>query len=212
MQSFAQLETVYGKNAARGIFSLLNTKFFFRSPDADLARFVSHELGEEDIEDMRENYSYGANTIRDGISIGTQRTTRPIVSYSEIMNLPDLSCYVRLPDGSYPVTRLDLKLQQREKTAPEFLYAENQKPIEPIAPQEEKVEIVTNEAINSTLQDEKIEYSIITSSSVTEGANTTTSTTETQEAENNVGRAVNDIKSIIDTMELGYDEGIEGEL
>ena len=121
MQSFAQLEKVYGRNAAREIFDLLNTRFFFRSPSADLAKFVSQELGEEDVEDMRENYSYGANTIRDGISIGTQRITRPIIVYPEIMNLPDMKCYLRLPN-EYPVTLLNLILQKRKKIESEFIF------------------------------------------------------------------------------------------
>ncbi|MFA0425927.1 type IV secretion system DNA-binding domain-containing protein, partial [Vibrio sp. 10N.222.54.A1] len=30
LQSYAQLETTYGRNAARVIFDLLNTRFFFR--------------------------------------------------------------------------------------------------------------------------------------------------------------------------------------
>lgn len=120
MQSYAQLEKVYGRNSARGIFDLLNTRFFFRSPSADLAKFVSQELGEQEIEDMRENYSYGANTIRDGISIGAQQTTKPIVVYPEIMDLPDLNCYLRLPAG-YPITKLNLKFEKRGKIEAGFV-------------------------------------------------------------------------------------------
>jgi type IV secretory pathway TraG/TraD family ATPase VirD4 len=51
--------------------------------------------------------------VRDGISLGNQRTVRPIVSYPEISELPNLSCFVRLP-GSYPITKLQLKHRNRE--------------------------------------------------------------------------------------------------
>jgi type IV conjugative transfer system coupling protein TraD len=112
MQSFAQLEKVYGRSGAEEIFDVLNTRFFFRSPSADMARLVSRELGEEDMDESREQYSYGANSVRDGISLGTQRIARPIVSYPEILELPNLTCYVRLP-GAYPVTKLTLKHQHR---------------------------------------------------------------------------------------------------
>ncbi|MGC3903863.1 type IV secretion system DNA-binding domain-containing protein [Legionella pneumophila] len=64
------------------------------------------------MEESRENYSYGANSIRDGISLGSQRVTRPIVSYPQILELKDLTCFVRLP-GQYPVTRLELVHQKR---------------------------------------------------------------------------------------------------
>ena len=113
MQSFAQLTKVYGQaGGAKELFDLLNTRFFFRSPSADMARLVASELGEEEIEESRENYSYGANSIRDGISLGSQRVTRPIVSYPQILELKDLTCFVRLP-GQYPVTQLELIHQKR---------------------------------------------------------------------------------------------------
>ncbi|HGO6700358.1 TPA: type IV conjugative transfer system coupling protein TraD [Legionella pneumophila] len=113
MQSFSQLTKVYGQSGgAKELFDLLNTRFFFRSPSADMARLVASELGEEEIEESRENYSYGANSIRDGISLGSSRVTRPIVSYPQILELEDLKCFVRLP-GSYPITQLTLALQHR---------------------------------------------------------------------------------------------------
>lgn len=109
MQSYAQLTKVYGVSGAKEIFDLLNTRFFFRSASADMARLVANELGEEEIEESRENYSYGANSIRDGISLSNQRVKRPIVSYPQILELEDLACYVRLP-GKYPVTQLALQV------------------------------------------------------------------------------------------------------
>lgn len=115
MQSYAQLTKVYGQSGAKEIFDALNTRFFFRSPSAEMARLVASELGEEEIEEPRENYSYGANSIRDGISLGNQRVTRSIVSYPEIMELKDLHCFLRLP-GEYPVTALQLKLIERKNT------------------------------------------------------------------------------------------------
>lgn len=120
MQSFSQLTKVYGPHGAKEIFDLLNTRFFFRSPSSEMARLVSSELGEEDIEEARENYSYGANSIRDGISLGNQRITRPIVSYPQILELEDLHCFVRLP-GAYPVTQLALSLTEREAKSSGFI-------------------------------------------------------------------------------------------
>jgi type IV secretory pathway TraG/TraD family ATPase VirD4 len=112
MQSFSQLEKVYGRSGAQEVFDLLNTRFFFRSPSSDMARLVSRELGEEELDESKENYSYGANSVRDGISLGNQRATRAIVSYPEVLELPNLKCFVRLP-GQYPVTRLDLIYESR---------------------------------------------------------------------------------------------------
>lgn len=123
MQSFAQLEKVYGRSGAAEIFDLLNTRAFFASPSSQMAQLVSKELGDEEVEDARENYSYGANSIRDGISIGKNRLTRPIVTYPEIMSMDALSCYVRLP-GAYPITKLQLQYQKRDIKAPGFVQRE----------------------------------------------------------------------------------------
>ena len=131
MQSFAQLEKVYGRSGAAEIFDLLNTRAFFASPSSQMAQLVSKELGDEEVEDTRENYSYGANSIRDGISIGKNRLTRPIVTYPEIMSMDALSCYVRLP-GAYPITKLQLQYQKRDIKAPGFVQRDRVVPAESI--------------------------------------------------------------------------------
>jgi type IV conjugative transfer system coupling protein TraD len=120
MQSEAQMEKVYGRSAAKEIFDLLNTRFFFRSPSSDMAKLVSSELGEMEIEDPNENYSYGANSIRDGISMSRQRVVRPIVTYDEVIALKKMTCYVRLPEN-YPVTQLKLQYESRPIIAPHLL-------------------------------------------------------------------------------------------
>jgi type IV conjugative transfer system coupling protein TraD len=120
MQSFSQLEAVYGLHTAKSIFDLLNTRFFFRSPSSDMAKLVSRELGEQEIEDAKENYSYGANTIRDGISLGRQTLTRPLLTYPEIMTMENLKCFLKLP-GEYPVVPLELKPKERQKVSGGFV-------------------------------------------------------------------------------------------
>jgi type IV secretory pathway TraG/TraD family ATPase VirD4 len=120
MQSQAQLGKVYGRDAGAEIFDLLNTRYFFRSPSHEMAKLVANELGEEEIEESTESYSYGANSIRDGISVGKHKTKRQIVTYPEIMQLKDMQCYLRLP-AHYPVVKLHLSFKERKKTALDFI-------------------------------------------------------------------------------------------
>lgn len=122
MQSFSQLVKVYGQSGAAEIFDLLNTRAFFASPSHEMAQMVSKELGEEEVDDTRENYSYGANSIRDGISLGKNRVTRPLVTYPEIMGLEALECFLRLP--GHPVTKLKLKHQKRPSNTAGFIARE----------------------------------------------------------------------------------------
>lgn len=149
MQSFAQLEKTYGRNQAREIFDLLNTRFFFRNPSSDMAKLVSSELGAQEIEDMREQYSYGADRVRDGISIGRQKTTQPLITYSEIIGLPDMQCYLRLP-SNYPVVKLHLKFEKRPTISPHFM------PIKTIILPTEKIKISTEDtSTNKEIFDSK---------------------------------------------------------
>jgi type IV conjugative transfer system coupling protein TraD len=120
MQNKLLLEDVYGEKIGRGILDLLNTSFFFRSPSPDMANYVSEALGSQEIEDMRENYSYGANNIRDGISIGTQKMVNPLVIPSEIMSLDEMKCYLKLL-GTYPITLLKLVHNIRPEIAKDFI-------------------------------------------------------------------------------------------
>jgi type IV conjugative transfer system coupling protein TraD len=107
IQSYAQLAKVYGHEGGREISSLLNTRFMFRVPDPDMALWSAKNLGETILEEVREGISYGAHSMRDGVSINRVEREKPVVTCSEILRLDDLSCYVRLP-GGYPITKLHL--------------------------------------------------------------------------------------------------------
>lgn len=107
IQSVSQLQFLYGRDEATAITDLLNTTCYYRSPKQTVADWVSKDLGEQIIEEVRESQSYGPNAIRDGNTIASQRVTRRTVDTSTIMQLADLECYVRLA-GHFPVTRLVL--------------------------------------------------------------------------------------------------------
>lgn len=120
IQSYAQLVKTYGKNAADEMFDLLNTRFYFRAPSAEMAKISSADLGEQEVDISKENVSYGANTLRDGVSLGHQTITRPVVSASEIQVLDDLSCWVRVPNCNL-VTNLDLKFDKMKDLCAPFI-------------------------------------------------------------------------------------------
>lgn len=120
LQSYAQLVKTYGKNTADVIFDLLNSRFYFRAPSAQMAQISSKDLGEQEVDVSRENISYGANTLRDGVSIGHQTVTRPVVSSSEIQAMDDLQCYLRVPGSSF-ITQLDLHFDKMRDVSNAFI-------------------------------------------------------------------------------------------
>lgn len=86
----------------------MNTRMYGRSPSAEMAKVVEEELGNQRKRKIREQNSYGLDQVRDGVSLGKDEVNNPIVDYEQIMRLPNLNFYVRLP-GEYPVVRLKLK-------------------------------------------------------------------------------------------------------
>ncbi len=120
MQSISQARKIYGNSAAEEISGLCNTRIFLRTPSSETAKWVAMELGEEEIEETREGYSYSESSMRSGISLSRQNTRRQIVSYSEIMRLKNLESYVRLP-GNFPITKLTITYQQRDDKAASFI-------------------------------------------------------------------------------------------
>lgn len=105
IQSISQLEFLYGNHEAHAITDLLNTSVYFRSPKSRVAKWVSEDLGEQVIDEVRESQSYGPNSIRDGNTIATQRVVRKTVDSGEIMTMEDLECFVRLI-GNHPIARI----------------------------------------------------------------------------------------------------------
>lgn len=119
VQSIAQLRDTYGFNGAEGISGLCNSKWFFRSPSFDTAQWVSRELGNAEVEEVREGISYSESAMRSGISIAKHQVNHQIVSPSEIMCLNDLEAYVRLPAG-LPITKATLAFKERGPIAESF--------------------------------------------------------------------------------------------
>ena len=120
IQSYAQLEDIYGVKPAATLFDVMNTRAFFRSPSKEIAEFAAGEIGEKEILKASEQYSYGADPVRDGVSTGKEKERETLVSYSDIQTLPDLSCYVTLP-GPYPAVKLALKYKPRPKITEGFI-------------------------------------------------------------------------------------------
>jgi len=120
VQSIAQLRKIYGMNAAEEISGLCNTRLFFREPSFDTAQWVSKELGQSEIEEVKEGISYGESAMRSGISISSQQSYRQLVNASEMMRLNDLEAYIRLP-GRFPITKIALHYKKPQLIAEAFI-------------------------------------------------------------------------------------------
>lgn len=57
IQSYAQLEDIYGEKAAATLFDVMNTRAFFRSPSHKIAEFAAGEIGEKEHLKASEQYA-----------------------------------------------------------------------------------------------------------------------------------------------------------
>ena len=120
LQNKALLESLYGSKGASGILGLLNTRLFFREPEAELAEWASINLGSAIIHEVKESISYGANTYRDGVSLNQNERSERLVTASEMMGLEPLHCFIRLT-GNYPITEITFEYLNRPRHQEAFV-------------------------------------------------------------------------------------------
>ncbi len=129
IQVVSALRDLYGRNGAETISGLCGTRVVLAAPDRDTAQWSADSLGRAEVEEIAEGFSYGANTIRDGVSLTPKRELRPLALASEIMQLESLHGWLRFP-GPLPVARIRLDYVKRPKAAERFV------PRRPAAPEE----------------------------------------------------------------------------
>ena len=120
VQVASALRDLYGRNGAETISGLCGTRVVLAAPDRDTAQWSADSLGRSEVEEISEGYSYGANTIRDGVSLTPRRELRALALPSEIMRLENLAGYLKFP-GPFPVASVRLKYVARPKAAERFV-------------------------------------------------------------------------------------------
>ena len=120
VQVASALRDLYGRNGAETISGLCGTRVVLAAPDRDTAQWSADSLGRAEVEEVAEGFSYGANTIRDGVSLTPKRELRALALPSEIMRLENLAGYLKFP-GPFPVASIRLKYVSRPKAAERFI-------------------------------------------------------------------------------------------
>ena len=120
VQVISALRDLYGRNGAETISGLCGTRAVLAAPDRDTAQWSADSLGRSEVEEITEGFSYGADTIRDGVSLTPRRELRTLALASEIMRLENLTGYLRFP-GPWPVATVRLDYADRPAMAERFV-------------------------------------------------------------------------------------------
>jgi type IV secretory pathway TraG/TraD family ATPase VirD4 len=113
VQNIPQLEERYGSTITKTMIDLCSTKVVFRAASYEIAVSLSRALGEQEIMEVQEGISYGANDVRDGVNLAMLKQLKPIVTAHDLMGLKNLEGYVMLPEFN-AVTKIKLPYVQRD--------------------------------------------------------------------------------------------------
>jgi type IV secretory pathway TraG/TraD family ATPase VirD4 len=130
LHSFDKLVQVYGEENARNLSSLARTKLILAAADLDTAEQCAKYIGNREIRQMDEGYSYGYNNTRDASTLTPRKQVEPLVIPDDITNLPSMHGFVKFPDG-FPAARIQLEWEHYPKVAEGFI---PRKPQDPNAP------------------------------------------------------------------------------
>lgn len=116
----SQLRKIYGREGASILSNLCSTRLYLRLPEHDDAEVASRNIGSYEIDEVNESISYGANTMRDGISVSRQIKEKRLVLPSQIQELNDLEGYLRVK-GKFLAAHVQLKYVDYPIKNPEFV-------------------------------------------------------------------------------------------
>ena len=71
----------------------------FAVSDPKTAKYLSDKIGETEYYEAENTLSFGVGDNRDGESLRKTKKTEPLVLKSELMNLPDLTAFVKIPNN-----------------------------------------------------------------------------------------------------------------
>ena len=133
LHSFDKLVQVYGEENARNLSSLARTKLILAAADLDTAEQCARYIGNREIRQMDEGYSYGYNNTRDASTLTPRKQVEPLVLPDDITNLPSMHGFVKFPDG-FPAARILLEWEHYPKVAEGHVKRKPDKPDDPDEP------------------------------------------------------------------------------
>ena len=117
LQALPQLRDTYGRDAAAALLSQPQTWLVLRTVEPDTARWLESALGHTEIDEVRTSVSMGAHAMRDAVSMSRDVNRRPVVMATQLMGLPSLSGFLKLP-GEMDVVQVQYRFS-KSKRAPE---------------------------------------------------------------------------------------------
>jgi type IV secretory pathway TraG/TraD family ATPase VirD4 len=110
IQDIGQLNKLYTQDVADTIVNACGSSVMFAVSDPKTAKYLIDKIGDTEISETEETLSMGVSNYRDGVSMTERRKRQRLIIDSELMNLPDLNAYVKVPNNPFiAITRFEIK-------------------------------------------------------------------------------------------------------
>lgn len=129
LQTVSQLREIYGKNEAQTLLANVSTKLILRAGDNETADYFSKELGEQEIDRLQISQGHGSSSggltnpghssESSSFNNNMQRIRQAAVMASELLNLADLSGFLKIP--GHPVGTIEIKYEYIEEVEAPYI-------------------------------------------------------------------------------------------
>ena len=124
IQDIGQLNKLYTQDVADTIVNACGSSVMFAVSDPRTAKYLIDKVGDTEILETEETHSMGVADYRDGVSLTQRRKRERLILDADLMNLPDLRAYVKVPNNPFiTLSRFTIK-DYPAKTA-SFVIREN---------------------------------------------------------------------------------------
>ena len=134
IHSFDKLVETYGEQGAVSLAGLARTKLILATADYRSAERCAEFIGNREVRQMDEAYSYGYNNTRDASTLTPRKMVEPLVIPDDITNLPSMHGFIKFPDG-FPAARIKLEWQDYPRLADGFVRVTSMEPATYTAPE-----------------------------------------------------------------------------
>lgn len=118
IQDVGQLDKIYTPSGRQTIVNAAGNYASFSVADPDTSEYMSRKIGDIELSRVQESYVTSPNDYRDSVNITRQEKVKRLVLGSDISNLHDLECYMKL--ANYDITRIKLDHKKYDDKNPGF--------------------------------------------------------------------------------------------
>lgn len=107
IQDVGQIDNTYGKETRSTMLNACGIAVIYALSDAETAKAMSEKLGKKESISKKESFNLSAKNEAQSLSQSEEKSDKDIVTPSELINLPTLTAFVKIPNFDVVKTTFD---------------------------------------------------------------------------------------------------------